>query len=55
MKILLNKYSVNKYITQKYINEHDAVREVLMALQGRSNIMTSWLEDENGISSFIVS
>jgi gamma-tubulin complex component 5 len=30
---------------QKYIYEHDAVREVLIALQGRANIMLQWQND----------
>ncbi|KAI0698574.1 Spc98 family-domain-containing protein [Cytidiella melzeri] len=27
---------------QKYIHEHDAVREILMVLQGRNNLLLSW-------------
>ena len=43
------------HYNQRYINEHDAVREVLMALQGRKNILMTWFEDEsdNG-SGFMV-
>ena len=41
--------------SQKYINEEDAVREVLMALQGRKNIVLEWRDDENGEGSYTVS
>ncbi|KAF8991906.1 hypothetical protein BDZ89DRAFT_1151313 [Hymenopellis radicata] len=33
------------HLADKYIYEHDAVREVLIALQGRSNIMLHWQND----------
>jgi hypothetical protein len=40
---------------QQYINEEDAVREVLMALQGRKNILLRWREDdESGEGIFTV-
>lgn len=39
---------------EKYINEEDAVREVLMALQGRKNIMLQWKDDENAEGSYIM-
>jgi hypothetical protein len=42
-------------ICQKYINEEDAVREVLMTLQGRKNIMLEWKDDENAEGSYTVS
>ncbi|KAF9026563.1 hypothetical protein BDZ89DRAFT_1134747 [Hymenopellis radicata] len=33
------------HLADKYIYEHDAVREVLIALQGRSNVMLHWQND----------
>ena len=43
------------FVCQKYINEEDAVREVLMALQGRKNIMLEWKDDENSEGYYTVS
>src|ERR1700735_3784641 len=40
---------------QRYVNEHDAVREVLMALQGRKNIMIVSSEDDKQQFCFTVS
>ncbi|TFY67661.1 hypothetical protein EVJ58_g1495 [Rhodofomes roseus] len=37
---------------QKYIHEHDAVREVLMALQGDRNMMLGWLSSGGHAFSF---
>ncbi|KAF9462032.1 Spc98 family-domain-containing protein [Collybia nuda] len=37
---------------ERYINEQDAVREVLMALQGRKNILLTWREESNGEGKF---
>ncbi|KAG5654228.1 hypothetical protein H0H81_005915 [Sphagnurus paluster] len=34
--------SIMSVDTERYINEEDAVRELLMALQGRKNIMLEW-------------
>ncbi|KAI5123393.1 hypothetical protein M0805_006101 [Coniferiporia weirii] len=34
---------------EKYVNEHDAVREILMALQGRTNTILEVNDDENGL------
>ncbi|GBE79798.1 predicted protein [Sparassis crispa] len=40
---------------EKYINEHDAVREVLMGLQGRRNLMFSWVHSGDRPFSFLPS
>ncbi|TCD67503.1 hypothetical protein EIP91_012308 [Steccherinum ochraceum] len=34
--------SIVSAVQERYIHEHDAVREVLMGLQGRRNLMLSW-------------
>lgn len=47
-------YSLIMLVVQRYINEQDVVREVLMALQGRKNIMMNWSQDDEGQSSFVV-
>ncbi|KAF9000531.1 hypothetical protein BDZ89DRAFT_1246804 [Hymenopellis radicata] len=39
------------HLADKYIYEHDAVREVLIALQGRSNVMLHWQNDAYQITS----
>ncbi len=39
---------------QKYIYEHDAVREVLIGLQGRRNLMIAWIHDGDEALSVIV-
>ncbi|CAL1700277.1 unnamed protein product [Somion occarium] len=33
---------VGELAQEKYINDHDAMREILMGLQGRRNLMISW-------------
>ncbi|KAF9006720.1 Spc98 family-domain-containing protein [Cyathus striatus] len=38
-------------LTSKYINEEDAVREVLMALQGRKNVLLEWINGRYIITS----
>ncbi|OBZ70494.1 Gamma-tubulin complex component 5 [Grifola frondosa] len=38
---------------ERYIYEHDAVREILMALQGRRNIMLSWVHHGPHAFSFV--
>ncbi|TFK55410.1 hypothetical protein OE88DRAFT_1764883 [Heliocybe sulcata] len=38
--------------TEKYIYEHDAVREILMALQGRQNLLLSWTHQGGNTFSF---
>ena len=43
------------FVFQKYINEEDAVREVLMALQGLMNIMLEWKDDESGEGCYTAS
>ncbi|KAI0092411.1 Spc98 family-domain-containing protein [Irpex rosettiformis] len=39
----------------RYINEHDAVREILMALQGRNNLLLTWTSssEENIPAKFV--
>lgn len=39
---------------QKYINEHDAVREVLLGLQGIENILFVWTDMSSSAPSFVV-
>ncbi|KAF8897878.1 Spc98 family-domain-containing protein [Infundibulicybe gibba] len=45
-----NGYLTDGFQQEKYINEHDAVREVLMALQGRDNIIFVWMNMAFAIS-----
>ena len=33
---------VNMFRQRKFITEHDAVREILMGLQGRHNLLIQW-------------
>ena len=37
---------------QKYIHEHDAVREILIALQGRKNLLLKWSYYEQSAFAF---
>ncbi len=36
---------------QRYIHETDAVREALIALQGRQNVLLTWSEDGYEVGS----
>ncbi|EKM59505.1 uncharacterized protein PHACADRAFT_191873 [Phanerochaete carnosa HHB-10118-sp] len=38
---------------RRYINEHDAVREVLMGLQGRQNLLITWSNSEEHPWQFV--
>ncbi|EPQ59052.1 hypothetical protein GLOTRDRAFT_70178 [Gloeophyllum trabeum ATCC 11539] len=45
-------YKIGGPSSEKYIYEHDAVREVLMALQGRQNLLFSWTHQGGNTFSF---
>lgn len=51
-------YSFSIYATdvflKRYITEHDAVREVLLGLQGIQNIMLTWINNGPDALSFVV-
>jgi hypothetical protein len=42
-------------LCQRYIAEEDAVREVLMALQGRINLLLTWRNGTGEEAVFVVS
>ncbi|KAH8096733.1 Spc98 family-domain-containing protein [Cristinia sonorae] len=44
---------VDSIVRERYIHEHDAVREILMGLQGRRNLMISWTNIGDEPYSFI--
>ncbi|PCH40985.1 hypothetical protein WOLCODRAFT_118043, partial [Wolfiporia cocos MD-104 SS10] len=41
------------HLVQRYIHEHDAVREVLMGLQGHNNMMMEWIYNGKDAFSYL--